>query len=140
MWTNQNSGNNWYQIVRQIVCLKKKIINRKSMKLSPMALLSKGLFTPQYISPHHIPFLQRKESLRKNLVFLVIFTFWQKKHRCMNNVHEFMLDCWEGVYFWGALWYIYKLFLKKSGKHSLSYVHDELFTIQIASMEREGVQ
>ena len=84
----------------------KKIINRKSMKLSPRALLSKELFTTQHISPYHIPFLQRKESLRKNLVFLVIFTFWQKKHGCMNNVHEFMLDCREGVYFWGVLCYI----------------------------------
>ena len=58
----------------------------------------------------------------------------------MNNVHEFMFDCWEGVHFWEVLWYIYKLFKKKSGKRCLSYVHHELFTIWIASMEREGVE
>ena len=53
----------------------------------------------------------------------------------MNNFHEFMFDCQEGAHFWGVLWYIYKLFLKKSGKRTLNYIHHELFTLRIVSIE-----
>ena len=58
--------------------------------------------------------------------------------------HEFMLDWWEGAHFGGVLrciYNIYKLFLKKkSAKRSLSYIHHELFTIRIVSMEGGGVE
>ena len=51
----------------------KKVINRKSMKQSPRASLSKVHFKPQQVSPYHLLLLYWKEALRKNLLFLVIF-------------------------------------------------------------------
>ena len=52
----------------------KKVISLKSMKLNArtLLLLYFMLFSPHHISLFHLPLLQRKEALRKNLVYFFI--------------------------------------------------------------------